>query len=77
MIKRTIRKYIIDSLDLYPVVVITGAKQVGKSTIVESFMEEYNFNYVSLDDIDNRRMAVEDPKLFIQYYGYCVTPFII
>ena len=70
MIKRTIRKYIIDSLDLYPVVVITGARQVGKSTIVESFMEEYNFNYVSLDDIDNRRMAVEDPKLFIQYHGY-------
>lgn len=70
MIKRTIRKYIVDSLDLYPVVVITGARQVGKSTLVESLMEEYKFNYVSLDDIDNRRMAVEDPKLFIQYYGY-------
>lgn len=70
MIKRTIRKYIIDSLDLYPVIVITGARQVGKSTIVASLLEEYEFNYVSLDDIDNRRMAVEDPKLFIQYHGY-------
>lgn len=70
MIKRTIRKYIINSLNLYPVIVITGARQVGKSTIVESLMEEYKFNYVSLDDIDNRRMAVEDPKLFIQYHGY-------
>ncbi|MCD7949733.1 MAG: ATP-binding protein [Erysipelotrichaceae bacterium] len=70
MINRTIRKYVIDSLDLYPVVVITGARQVGKSTLVASLAEEFHFNYVSLDDIDNRRMALEDPKMFIQYFGY-------
>ncbi len=70
MINRTIRKYIVDSLDLYAVVVITGARQVGKSTLVASLAEEFHFNYVSLDDIDNRRMALEDPKMFIQYFGY-------
>lgn len=70
MIQRTIRKYIIDSLELYPVIVITGARQVGKSTIAASMIEEFGFHYVSLDDIDNRRMAIEDPKLFIQYHGY-------
>lgn len=70
MIERTIKKHIASSLELYPVIVVTGAKQVGKSTIVLSFVNEFGFRYVSLDDIDNRRMAIEDPKLFIQYHGY-------
>lgn len=70
MINRTISKHIEESLSLYPVIVITGARQVGKSTLANTFKEKYNFNYVSLDDIDNRRMAIEDPKLFIQFHGY-------
>lgn len=55
MIQRTIKKYVIDSLDLYPVIVLTGARQVGKSTLAISLQEEFDFHYVSLDDIDNRR----------------------
>ena len=70
MIKRTIEKYIVESLDLYPVIVITGPRQVGKSTLAYSLKDRYGFNYVSLDDIDNRRQAIEDPKLFIQFHGY-------
>lgn len=70
MIQRTIKKYVIDSLDLYPVIVLTGARQVGKSTLAISLQKEFDFHYVSLDDIDNRRMAIDDPKLFIQYHGY-------
>ncbi len=70
MIERTITKDIIVSLELYPVLVITGARQVGKSTLAYSLKDEFGFNYVSLDDIDQRRMANEDPKLFIQYHGY-------
>lgn len=70
MIKRTIRLHIIESLDLYPVVVITGPQQVGKLTVVMSIKEEYGFNYVSLDDIDNRSQALADPKLFTQFHGY-------
>lgn len=70
MIQRTIKKYVIDSLNLYPVIVLTGARQVGKSTLAISLQEEFDFHYVSLDDIDNRRMAIDDPKLFIQYHGY-------
>lgn len=70
MIKRTVKEHIIHSLELYPVVIITGAPRVGKSTITASLREEFGFKYVTLDDIDNRRMAIEDPKLFIQYFGY-------
>ena len=70
MIKRTIRKHIIESLDLYPVIVITGPRQVGKSTLAKSIGDEYGFKYVSLDDVGYRRQAIEDPKLFIQYHGY-------
>lgn len=65
MIQRTIKKYVIDSLDLYPVIVLTGARQIGKSTLAISLQEKFNFHYVSLDDIDNRRMVIGDSKLFI------------
>ena len=70
MIHRSITQYIEESLQLYPIIVITGARQVGKSTLASSFVQKYGFNYVSLDDIDQRRMAIEDPKLFIQFHGY-------
>jgi len=70
MIERTIKSKIIESLDLYPVIVITGPRQVGKSTVAMALKEAYGFNYVSLDDIDNRAQAIEDPKLFIQFHGY-------
>ena len=70
MIKRTIEKYVVESLDLYPVIVLIGPRQVGKSTLVYSMKDKYGFNYVSLDDIDNRRQAIDDPKLFIQFHGY-------
>lgn len=50
---------------MYLVVVITGARQVGKSTITTSLVKDFNFNYVSFDDIDNRRIVLEDSKMFI------------
>ena len=49
---------------------IDGNKTSWKSTIAASLADEFGFHYVSLDDIDNRRMAIEDPKLFIQFHGY-------
>ncbi len=70
MIDRTIRKHVKKELSNYPVVVITGPRQVGKSTLAYTFFEKENFNYVSLDDISQRQLAINDPKYFIEMHGY-------
>ena len=49
-IKRTIYKEIIDTINNKAVTVITGARQVGKTTICSKLEEELGFNYVSLAD---------------------------
>lgn len=69
MIDRTINKKIKEALNTYPVVVITGARQIGKSTEVYKFVEN-GYKYVSLDNIDERYLAQSDPKYFIERHGY-------
>lgn len=69
MINRTISTIIKEALKVSPVIVITGARQVGKSTEVYKFVE-YGFKYVSLDNIDERIAAQNDPKYFIERHGY-------
>lgn len=68
MIKRTIKKEIDKALENYPVVLVTGARQVGKSTLVYEYVEERGYDYVSLDNIDQRKIALNDPKYFIQQF---------
>lgn len=65
MYQRTIFNSIINSLKHYPVVIVTGPKQVGKTTEVYKLVKEMGFHYVSLDTITNRKMALEDPEFFI------------
>jgi len=54
----------------FKVLLVTGARQVGKTTILQhlSDLEGKNRTYVTLDDIDARRLAIEDPALFFQTY---------
>ena len=65
MIERTIKKALINSIKSYPVTLVTGARQVGKSTLCYELKKELNFNYVSLDDMDERQLANDDPKFFL------------
>lgn len=69
MYKRTIFNRIKNSLKHYPVVIITGPRQVGKSTEAFKLTKELGFHYVSLDKISNRKQALEDPEFFIQQNG--------
>lgn len=69
VINRTINAKIEEALKTYPVIVITGARQIGKSTEVYRFVEK-GFRYVSLDNIDERNLAQSDPKYFIERHGY-------
>lgn len=70
MYKRTIGNQIKESLLGYPVTVITGARQVGKSTEVYKLVDELGFHYVSLDNLRERQLAILDPEFFIQQHGF-------
>ena len=56
----------------YPVVVVTGARQTGKSTLLRHALAGWTM--VSLEDLDVREFAQKDPRLFLQQHG---TPLII
>ena len=68
-INRIIEKEIIKSAKEYPVIMVCGQRQVGKSTMLYH-IKENNMKYVSLDDRNARRIAHEDPDLFFDTYGY-------
>lgn len=51
----------------YPVLVITGPRQSGKSTLVRHAFPEYR--YVSLEDLDQREFAEMDPRGFLNQFS--------
>ena len=68
-IKRHLENEIIKASNYYPVVMVCGQRQVGKSTMLNHIREE-NRRYVSLDDMNARRLAETDPELFFETYGF-------
>jgi len=52
----------------FPVMLVTGPRQVGKSTMLERLAEP-NRKIVTLDDPDIRYLAKSDPALFLQRYA--------
>ena len=68
MIKRDIEEKFKKISETRKVVLITGARQVGKSTFVKS-IKESDREYITLDDWNLRTLASEDPKLFLQRYS--------
>lgn len=67
-IKRHLENEILKASKYYPVVMVCGQRQVGKSTMLNHIREE-NRRYVSLDDMNARRLAETDPELFFETYG--------
>lgn len=69
-IKRNIEEKVISMSKQFPVIMITGPRQVGKSTLLNyiSNNEKINATYVTLDNIRNRTLAIEDPELFLETY---------
>lgn len=52
----------------YPVVLVTGPRQVGKTTMLQKLMEGTDRGYVTLDDLNERSIAKMDPELFLQLH---------
>lgn len=52
----------------YPIVLVTGPRQVGKTTMLQKLMEGTDRGYVTLDDLSERTLAKTDPELFLQLH---------
>ena len=59
-IKRRLAPRIRETIRKFPVVVVTGARQVGKSTMLQK--EFGDFAYLSMDDYDIMERARLDPQ---------------
>lgn len=68
MIKRFIQSSIEEAIMHFPVVLLTGPRQIGKSTILYNSFLAKGFNYVSLDDSLELMMAKSDPKSFLDVH---------
>jgi uncharacterized protein len=63
---RKLEKPLKEALKQFPVLLITGPRQAGKSTLLQHSLK--NYNYVTFDDILVRNLAESDPTLFLKTY---------
>lgn len=68
MIKREIKDSIKKVNDTFRVLVVTGPRQVGKTTILKEMMPD-DMKMISLDDESLREEAKVNPRLFLQTFG--------
>ena len=66
-IPRTLESFIGKASRQFPVLLLTGARQVGKTTFLKHLIPK-NMTYVTLDDPLILRLAKEDPALFFQRF---------
>lgn len=66
-IKRDLESKILSLSEEYAALLITGPRQVGKTTVLRQLMQ-VNRTYVTLDDLEERAMAQNDPALFLQLH---------
>ncbi len=64
-IKRNLLKKLLKSLESSPVVLLTGARQVGKTTLMKEVGEHHHFKYITFDDLTMLGAAQQDPVGFI------------
>ena len=64
--ERTQRAALLSALRSYPVAVVTGPRQAGKSTMLRTTLKKWTM--VSLEDLDLRNFALADPRGFLRQY---------
>lgn len=63
MIRRQIQSVLVELATSFPVVTVTGPRQSGKTTLCQQTFP--NKRYISLEDPDERRFALDDPRGFL------------
>ncbi len=66
-IPRAMEQTVKDISASFPVLLVTGARQVGKTTMLQALRDNTR-RYVTLDDPLLRQLAVSDPALFLQRF---------
>lgn len=68
MIYRTIYEKVLKSIKTKPITIITGSRQVGKSTLCKEFVKLHGYNYVTLDNSRELALAKNDPGMFLKLH---------
>ena len=69
-IKRNLENRVRYMAEHFPVVLVCGARQVGKTTLLKKIaQDDERIQYVTLDYPRIRQLAKEDPELFLQQYS--------
>ena len=66
-IKRAVEESVLKISKTFPVLLVTGPRQVGKTTLLKHLADSAR-TYVTLDDPDIRNLARNDPALFMQRF---------
>ena len=66
-INRDIEEYIKKTTKSFSIIILTGARQSGKSTLVKKIFPK--FKYVLLDELDTLNYAKSDPRGFLSQYS--------
>jgi len=67
-IKRTLEEKFLGINSYSKAILLTGARQVGKTTMLKHLADGTNRRYVNLDDVDIFYFAKNDPKRFLEIY---------
>lgn len=67
-IKRELERKFLEMNTFFKVILVTGSRQVGKTTMLRHLAEGTGRTYVTLDDLAIRELAQSDPALFFQTY---------
>ena len=65
-IKRKIESTILEAVKYFPVITVTGPRQSGKTTMLKHIFP--HLHYYSLEDLDTRSFAMEDPVRFLHLH---------
>lgn len=67
-IRRELERKFLSMNGVFKAIMVTGARQVGKTTMLKHLAKDHNRTFVSMDNARTRELAKTDPGLFFQTY---------